>query len=1036
MGASASKIKFRESLTSLTTRDVSASDAEFWDELWKIPSSSEEVFELLTPTAARRLRDDRFDNLATLFTQATAQLCQIVETPYTIYFDQALNCVRVLTRVVPFLLEKGDLGENDPNVELLCWGEKTSAVGIDRRGSIASGGGSRRLDRLSGGHGNKENKMGILSGGGRQRKKTNVAARLTNTQRKGIQKDWTRPNNSHSEGDGLENDSLSSPNPTTSEEEDDQDKRSTSDYDDDDTDIRSTSDYDDDEDEDDYDETSDAPEDEKEDDLYDEELSEKDDDDDDEDDNAQTKAKTTASELGNGIVNGVDDDSEPLALLVVHAAMHMLFLPQFTCEFYDEDVVGTLYEEDYDQDSDDDSVTAKEVNENGEDPIRARILDIEGRLEAGLGIRPRKIKGGGVRLAPRPAGIVWAPGVGFTTDGYCHVGVSLDPVAVVAAATADKTKNNKQQQQQGKNQTKSKKKDKDDVEVRIRFNPEAAYTRKYDRNRIEVLRLLLASCSDPLFSPADEYNPLASRWMSVAVAADAPNAPCLFYSLLNIVLSYDPSKSNFAGGHHVELVELSAQVLCVLLDCGLSGDPVPYENRRGEPVVALDEAYKVGFNIFRLLLARIDNGKDLNTLYRGFVRLLRTMYESKNTILPTSQTLLGNQTRLDCHQELLILLWKTLEENPLFLDFILTRCDVCELVVPICYLMYVSRKDATAVGLIHICTFILLKLSGERSFGVTLNRPFRTKLPCDIPLFTGSHADLVTITLHKIMVNGSYRLVPLYSCFLTIISNFSPYWRSMSLLASVKMVNLFELFSSPKFLYSSEKAYRHIALLLEIFNNIVQYQYIGNQHLVYAIVRRKDSFGRLANLTLPKAIAQCQKAFPKSDAPEYDADVDEQVAAMSTRIVTDTGKPLATENTPHHFVENAENEVGIKTKKPMGRFIPTDAWITELRSALPMEAMNRLLQHLVPVIDDMCARKNGVVDEEEILEVFKDITMVGLLPVPHAIVIRKYQPNQYTSIWFTAYLWGVVYLRSQKPPIFDGERIELFQVSNDGERKL
>ena len=32
-----------------------------------------------------------------------------------------------------------------------------------------------------------------------------------------------------------------------------------------------------------------------------------------------------------------DDSQEPLALLVVHAAMHMLFLPQFTCDFYEED---------------------------------------------------------------------------------------------------------------------------------------------------------------------------------------------------------------------------------------------------------------------------------------------------------------------------------------------------------------------------------------------------------------------------------------------------------------------------------------------------------------------------------------------------------------------------------------------------------------------------------------------------------------------------------------------------------------------------
>ena len=107
MGASASREKFSESVTALIEQDVSPDNAEFWDELWKIPSSAEEVFELISPEAARLLRDEKFDNLATLFTQAIAQLCQIVETPYSIYFDQALNCVRVLTRILPFLLERG-----------------------------------------------------------------------------------------------------------------------------------------------------------------------------------------------------------------------------------------------------------------------------------------------------------------------------------------------------------------------------------------------------------------------------------------------------------------------------------------------------------------------------------------------------------------------------------------------------------------------------------------------------------------------------------------------------------------------------------------------------------------------------------------------------------------------------------------------------------------------------------------------------------------------------------------------------------------
>ena len=894
MGASASKIKFKESLTALTVRDVAPNEVEFWDELWKIPSSPDEVFELLTPANARRLRDTRFENLATLFTQATAQLCQIVETPYTIYFDQALNCVRVLTRIVPFLLERGDLGANDPNVELLCWGERDG----------------------------DEEDDGTATDIGDDETSLSRSARKNVRRRSSAPRDRTR-----SRGDSVASD----------------DSRTEASGDDDDA---------------------------------------------------------TEDDEGDG-------RDEPLALLVVHAAMHMLFLPQFTCEYYEEDTSFDDMVDDSDSESD------GETDNGGADGgARQSQADREAQAEAGLG-RPRRISRG-IRLTPRPAGIVWAPGVGFTPDGRCTIG------------TGGGTDNPKDARSRRDRPSSS------DAGGTGSKSSEAAYTRKYDRNRIEVLRLLLASCSDPLFAPADEYNPLASRWMAVAVAADAPNACCLFYSLLNTVISHDPAGHTSFGGNfvpdtHVKLVELSAQVLCVLLDCGLSGDPIPYENRRGEPVVEFTEAFRLGFNVFRLLLARISGGRDLSALYRGFVRLLRNSFESQNSLLPTSQA------RLDCQQEILILLWKTLDENPLFLDFILTRCDVCELVVPICYLMYTARRDVAQIGLIHICTFILLKLSGERSFGVGLNRPFQTKLPCDLPLFSGSHADLVSITLHKLMVNGSYRLVPLYSCFLTVVCNFSPYWRSMSLVASVKLVNLFELFSSPKFLYSGEKAHRHLALLLEVFNNVIQYQYNGNQHLVYAIVRKKDSFGRLASLTLPKAIYQCNKAFPASEDAEYDADVEERAAAMSVEDVDESGRPVKSAAGGEGASGGKDDGTIVSLEPPppssAGRFVPTEAWLADLRSSLPLETVSRLLQHLVPVVDDMIQRKNGVVDEIEILEVFKDITMVGLLPVPHAIVIRKYQPNQYTSIWFTAFMWGVIYLRSQQPPIFDGDCIELFQVS-------
>ena len=83
---------------------------------------------------------------------------------------------------------------------------------------------------------------------------------------------------------------------------------------------------------------------------------------------------------------GIDnDDQEPLALLVVHAAMHMLFLPQFTCDFYEDASLNKS--------------SRKRVDEPSKD-------DRDLLAEAGL---REKTVDWGVSLEPTPASIVWAP---------------------------------------------------------------------------------------------------------------------------------------------------------------------------------------------------------------------------------------------------------------------------------------------------------------------------------------------------------------------------------------------------------------------------------------------------------------------------------------------------------------------------------------------------------------------------------------------------------------------------------------------------
>lgn len=122
----------------------------------------------------------------------------------------------------------------------------------------------------------------------------------------------------------------------------------------------------------------------------------------------------------------------------------------------------------------------------------------------------------------------------------------------------------------------------------------------------------------------------------------------------------------------------------------------------------------------------------------------------------------------------------------------------------------------------HIGVFILLLLSGERNFGVRLNKPYTATVPMDIPVFSGTHADLLITVFHKIIATGHQRLQPLFDCLLTILVNISPYLKTLSMVAAIKLLHLLEAFSTPWFLFSSPANHHLVFFLLEIFNNIVR----------------------------------------------------------------------------------------------------------------------------------------------------------------------------------------------------------------------
>jgi len=697
-------------------------------------------------------------------------------------------------------------------------------------------------------------------------------------------------------------------------------------------------------------------------------------------------------------------------------------------------------------------------------------------------------------------------------------------------------------------------------EAGVGFTHAPPSSAQYDRNRTEILKLLLTCFSDVIYlPPVADAHAQQNPWIAYFTSTENRHALPLFTSLLNIVCAYDPVGYGMPYNHLMftdsrePLVEAALHVLCVTLDAESGGTAVtsatPSEVIAGASVPKQSNELTGPENLFVNYLSRIHREEDFAFILKGPSRLLNN---------PLMQTYLpGSCKRIQFHQELLVFFWKICDINKKFMYYVLKSSDVLDVLVPILFFLNDARSDQSRVGLMHIGVFILLLLSGERNFGVRLNKPYTVRAPMDIPVFTGSHADFLIVVFHKIITTGHQRLQPLFDCLLTIIVNVSPYLKTLSMVASTKLLHLLEAFSTPWFLYANSTNHHLVFFLLEVFNNIIQYQFDGNSSLVYTIIRKRTVFHQLANLptdhaSIAKALTKRNKktgvvpvrresvhespsmegSIPATEAepgtlqaslaatpgiekmtetaPATSVHADAAVSAHSdlsspaspshnlspTTVAQGTVGTSRTDHTGTHTgsrdtgsrdvgsssrsvdsgpegMSEGEGESSTKrtpvsqhsplTPPPasptdsvrssvssltMGQqqdrastlsrrtgsvssssssWVATTDWVHSWKQKLPLQTIMRLLQVLVPQVEKICIDK-GLTDESEILKFLQHGTLVGLLPVPHPILIRKYQANSGTTMWFRTYMWGVIYLRNVDPPIWYDTDVKLFEI--------
>ncbi|KAL2824056.1 high-temperature-induced dauer-formation protein-domain-containing protein [Aspergillus cavernicola] len=110
MGASESKLVFKQGIFRLSEEKEIPADDPYWARFWELPESTEDVFSLFTPADIRRTRDHALTNFETLLLSATSRLTALKNHPSfpdpELAPDRdALNCIRILTRLLPYVYE-------------------------------------------------------------------------------------------------------------------------------------------------------------------------------------------------------------------------------------------------------------------------------------------------------------------------------------------------------------------------------------------------------------------------------------------------------------------------------------------------------------------------------------------------------------------------------------------------------------------------------------------------------------------------------------------------------------------------------------------------------------------------------------------------------------------------------------------------------------------------------------------------------------------------------------------------------------------
>lgn len=348
-------------------------------------------------------------------------------------------------------------------------------------------------------------------------------------------------------------------------------------------------------------------------------------------------------------------------------------------------------------------------------------------------------------------------------------------------------------------------------EMGVGCHSETKVSGVHESNRSEILRLLVTLCSKQLYSSVSHVTSMGSRFLTCLVSLNKSRSLLLLCSLLNtslvqVLREATAFQSVFRGS---SLSFWSLQLLLLL---------VVYYPPGGQK------------NNFRFYIGKLKQDVDFEFISKHITEILAKSAPSSSS----SSLLTGKrETRVN---EIISLLWEVIQSNKRFLPWLMKHEYLHKIVSFI--LQQITTSPSTQT--LRLLSNFLLYLSDDD----VVVSSFDSEGPVNFNHVLGQLFSVITLPREEIN--------PIIPTLVECVYNLSVQAKHVDYTVSAQLVDIFDVLSSPSFLFANSTNRFLLELTLESITAMLEYNFQANKALVFVLQKRRASFEKLQRLIKEK----------------------------------------------------------------------------------------------------------------------------------------------------------------------------------------